>query len=429
MQPTPAPGDASPAPPVGRRGFLQFAGGSLAAGLGGTLPPAAGAVETGRIAFPPIDAPTEPPKKPKPPPLPESRRVGFALVGLGRLTVDELLPAFGRTRYAKPVALVSGDRAKALTIARQYGIPERSVHDYAGYDRLADDASVQAVYIVLPNSMHAEFTVRGAKAGKHVLCEKPMATSVAECRQMIDACRAAGRKLMIAYRSQYEPMNRAIVKMVQEQRLGKLKEFVSVNSQHQGDPEQWRLKRALAGGGALPDIGLYCLNGIRFLSGEEPVEVIGHTWATPGDARFREVEESVQFVLRFPSGLVATCSSGYASHKSQFLRLNGERGWAEMNPAYAYRGNKLRTAMVEGGREVTTEPAIDPGDQFAHEIDHFARCILDGVDPHTPGEEGLQDHRVMEAIYASAKSGRPVGLTAPPGPTRGPAPTEDDLAG
>ncbi len=140
--------------------------------------------------------------------------------------------------------------------------------DYASFDRLADLPAVQVVYIVLPNSMHAEYTVRAARAGKHVLCEKPMANSVAECRQMIDACRAAERKLMIAYRSQYEPMDRMIATMARAGRFGALREFTAMNGQNQGDPAQWRLKRALAGGGSLPDVGLYCVNAARFMSGE-----------------------------------------------------------------------------------------------------------------------------------------------------------------
>ena len=412
-----------------RRLFLRAAGGSLAAGWAAASPhAAAAALDTGRIAFPPITGSTERPEKGKPLPLPREQRVGFAIVGLGRLAVEELLPAFGPSRLARPVALVSGDRAKAHALAQRHGIEERSVYDYANFDRIADDPAVQVVYIVLPNSMHAEFTLRAAKAGKHVLCEKPMSNTVAEARQMIDACRAAGRKLMVAYRSQYEPMDRQIVSWVREGRLGALREFTAFNGQLQGDPKQWRLKKALAGGGALPDIGLYCLNAARFMSGEEPVEVIGHTYATPGDARFREVEETANFTLRFPGGLIAQCGSSYGTHESKFLRLSGSLGWAEMNPAFQYDGLKLRLGTVEAGRNTVTEPSIEAGNQFTHEIDHMARCVIEGTEPHTPGEEGLQDMRVMEAIYRSAETGRSVRLDPLARPTRGPEPNPIDLA-
>ncbi|MBB3221839.1 Gfo/Idh/MocA family protein [Pseudoduganella umbonata] len=404
-----------------RRDFLRYVG-TLAALSTPALH--AGASEKDKVEFPPIYDKSEKPEKTEPPADPWNERVGIALVGLGRITVNEMLPALAQCRHAKPVALVTGDRAKGLKIAHQYNIPESAVLDYKDYDRLAQMPDVQGVYLGLPNHMHLEYTVRAARAGKHVLCEKPMANSVAECRQMIDACRKAGRKLMIAYRSQYEPMDRALAGMVREKKLGALKEFVSVNSQNMGDPQHWRLKRALAGGGALPDIGLYCINAARFLSGEEPNEVIGNIWSTPGDARFREVEESCQFILRFPSGFIASCSTSYAAHKSQHFRLNGAQGWAEMNPAYAYRGLKLTVSRVVDGKEQATDIQVEEKNQFALEMDHFAQCIQQDREVHTPGEEGLQDQRIMEAIYESARTRRAVKLT-PPGRTRGPEPQQE----
>jgi predicted dehydrogenase len=404
-----------------RRDFLRYMG-TLAALSAPALQAAAN--EKDKISFPPIDARTEKPEKTEPPADPMNERVGIAIVGLGRIAVNEMLPAFAQSKHAKPVALVSGDRAKALKIAHQYNIPESAVLDYKDYDRLASMPEVQGVYIALPNSMHAEYTVRAARAGKHVLCEKPMANSVAECQQMIEACRKAGKKLMIAYRSQYEPLDRALVKMVKDKKLGALKEFISVNSQNMGDPQHWRLKRALAGGGALPDVGLYCINAARFLSGEEPNEVIGNVWSTPGDARFREVEESCQFILRFPSGFMASCSTSYAAHKSQFFRLNGAEAWAEMNPAYAYHGLKLKVSRVLDAREQASDIQIEEKNQFTAELDHFAQCIQQNKDVHTPGEEGLQDQRIMEAIYESARTHRPVKLSAP-GKTRGSEPQQE----
>ena len=402
-----------------RRDFLRYVG-TLAAL---SSPVVAGAAEKDKVTFPPIETRTEKPEKTEPPGDPWNERVGIAIVGVGRISVNEMLPAFAQSKHAKPVALVSGDRAKALKIARQYNIPESAVLDYKDYDRLAQMPEVQGVYIALPNSMHAEYTIRAARAGKHVLCEKPMANTVAECQSMIEACRSAKRKLMIAYRRQYSPLDRALVKMIREKKLGELREFISVNSQNMGAPQHWRLKRALAGGGPLPDVGLYCISEARFLSGEEPSEVIGHTWSTPGDARFREVEESCQFTLRFPSGFTATCTTGYSSHKSQMFRLNGASAWAEMSPAYAYEGNQLRVSRVEQGREQASELQIEEGNQFARELDHFAQCVRKDKEPHTPGEEGLHDQRIIEAIYESARTKRPVKLTAP-GRTRGPEPEE-----
>jgi predicted dehydrogenase len=402
-----------------RRDFLRYVG-SIAALSAPALHAAAS--DKNRIEFPPIFDKSEKPEQTEPPGDAWEERVGVAIVGLGRIAINEMLPAFQQSKHAKVVALVTGDREKGLKIARQYHIPESAVLDYKDYDKLAAMSDVQSVYIALPNNLHAEYTVRAARAGKHVLCEKPMANSVAECKQMIEACRKAGRQLMIAYRSQYESLDRALVKMIRDKKLGALKEFNSVNSQNMGDPGHWRLKKALAGGGALPDIGLYCINAARFLSGEEPNEVMGNVWSTPGDARFREVEESCQFILRFPSGLMATCSTSYSAHKSQMLRVNGFEAWAEMDPGYAYHGNKLRVTRVVDGKEQTSEIQAGNKNQFTLMIDHFANCIQNNKDVHTPGEEGLQDQRIMDAIYESARTRRAVKLTPPPGKTRGPEP-------
>jgi predicted dehydrogenase len=370
------------------------------------------------------DVQTEEPEKAPGPFEPMDRRVGFAIVGLGRLSIDEILPAFGSSKLCKPVALVSGDSEKAGKIAEQYGIKRTSIYSYANYEQLAHNPEVKVIYIVLPNGMHEEYVVRGAKSGKHILCEKPMANSVAECERMIAACKAAIVLLMIAYRQQYEPNNRAIVKMVKEAKLGTVRSFIATNTQNQGDPTQWRLNRKLAGGGCLPDVGLYCLNAARFLTGEEPEEVFGYVVQPHDDPRFKEVEATCNFSLRFPSGLVAGCNSGYAGHHSQMLRLEGSDAWAELEPAFGYHGMKLRTSRFVDGREMVMEPTIADKDQFALDMDHFAACVTENRQPHTPGEEGLQDQRLMEAIYESAGSGRAIKVARPAGATRGPDPSD-----
>ncbi len=435
------PADSSPETPhgaLGRRQFLQGAGGLLAAA--GLSPLAAAAQESVQqkvqtktqapngqdfVQLSQIhDTQTDAPENAPGPFEPADKRVGFAIVGLGRLSIYQILPAFGRSKLCKPVALVSGEPEKAAKIAGQYGIKPSSLYTYANYDQLAQNPEVQVIYIVLPNSMHMEYTLRGAKAGKHILCEKPMATDPAECEKMIAACTSAKVKLMIAYRQQYEPMNREIVKMVKSGKLGTLRSFIATNSQNQGDPTQWRQKRALAGGGCLPDVGLYCLNAARFWSNEEPVEVFGQTVQPAGDPRFTEVEAGCNFTLRFPSGLLASCNTSYAAHRSQWARLEGSESWAELQPAFAYTGIKLRASRLLEGHETVMEPNIEEKDQFAAELDHMAECVLKNQQPHTPGEEGLQDHRLMAAIYESARTGRAVNVKPPTTPTRGPEPSE-----
>jgi predicted dehydrogenase len=177
----------------------------------------------------------------------------------------------------------------------------------------------------------------------------------------------------------------------------------------------------MAGGGPLPDVGIYAINAARFVSGEEPISVVGQTYQAVGDARFREVETSVQFLLKFPSGFTAAASASYDSHRSQFMRVDGNEGWAELNPAFAYQGLQLRLAKRQGDHDAVAQVVIDPKDQFATELDHMAECVLTARTPHTPGEEGEQDLKIIEAIYRSAASGTAVSLSAPPQPTRGPA--------
>jgi predicted dehydrogenase len=357
-----------------------------------------------------IHGPSEQDEKAPGPFLAGDERVGFAIVGLGRLSIDQVLPAFGGSKYAKPVALVSGDRDKAMKLAPQYGIKQASVYDYASFERLSENPEVKVIYIVLPNVMHAEYVLRGAKTGKHILCEKPMATSSREAEQMIAGCSQANVKLMIAYRQQYEPHNEALRKLVEQGKLGQVRGFIASNSQQQGDPTQWRLKKALAGGGCLPDVGLYCLNASRFLSGQEPVEVFATIYQPKDDPRFKEVEASCSFALKFPSGYIATCTTSYDVHKSAFLRMEGTTAWAELSPAFGYHGNKLTWSHLQDGGEIQVTPQIEEKDQFALEMDHFCECILEDKTPRTPGEEGLRDHRIMEAIYESAASGRAVRL-------------------
>lgn len=411
-----------------RRGMLRTTGAgavaALAAACSRPAPVTELVGEPGPTKLPPLLAPSEAEKNEIAPSLPPEKRLGVAIVGLGRLSLQQILPAFGSTRLCKVAALVSGDAAKAKQVGAQYGVNAKNLLDYASYDRLADLADVDLVYVVLPNSMHAEYTIRAAKAGKHVLCEKPMANSVADCQQMIDACTAAKKKLMIAYRMQYEPYNREVIRLARSGALGKLKSFEASNGQAQGDPKQWRLKAALAGGGALPDVGIYCLNAARYLSGEEPVEVQAMLHSTPDDPRFAEVEEQVNFNLRFPSGFTASCFTSYSVHDSKRYRLLGSSGWAEMDPAFPYVGQALRVSRKHEGEEHDTleQPKLQAKNQFALELDHLADCVLKDRRPHTPGEEGLQDMRIIAAIYEAAKTGGTVKLTAVPGvdPFRGP---------
>ena len=375
---------------LSRRGFLQATGATLAVTSLGTHAPEPAAAQVPDVKLP----------------EPRGRQIGFALVGLGSLAINQLMPAFARARHAKLVALVSGRPEKANHLAQIYGVDSKNIYGYDNYDRLADNPAIDVVYVVLPNSMHAEYTVRALKAGKHVLCEKPMANTPAECEQMIAAARAANRKLMIGYRLRYEPHNQALIAYAKDTADGPTRLILADAGFNIGDPKQWRLRRNMAGGGSLMDIGIYALNAARYLTAEEPVAVHAMMHSTPGDPRFAEVEENITFQLRFPSGILANCSSSYGVGVNRF-RVAKPRGSAELDPALSYTG--LRMRMFRGGG--VEERILPQRDHFAAEMDHLSECILKGTEPLTPGEEGLKDLRVMMAIYEAAKSGKRIDLT------------------
>ena len=337
-------------------------------------------------------------------PEPPGRKLGWAIVGLGSLAINQILPAFARSEKSKVVAFVSGSPEKARKLALRYGVEARNIYDYQTYDRLADNPEVDVVYVVLPNGMHAEYTIRAHKAGKHVLCEKPMANTPADCQAMIDAARAASRKLMVAYRVRYEPFNQEMIRMAREQELGPVKVVVADHGFNIGDPKQWRLKKDLAGGGSLMDIGIYSLQAARYVTGEEPVELTALSHTTPGDERFKEVEETINFQLRFPSGALANCTSSYGYAGQNRYRVIATRGWFELEPATSYSGLRMK---VRKGNAVE-ERTLPVRDHFAMEMDHLSQCVMDGKDPLTPGEEGLRDLTLMMAIYEAARTGKTV---------------------
>lgn len=329
------------------------------------------------------------------------RPLGYAVVGIGQLTRGEVIPAFTQTKHSRLTGFVSGDPKKAARFARQYGVPEKNIYNYQNYDRMAANPDIDVVYIALPNNMHAEYTIRAARAGKHVLCEKPMANSARDCDRMIEACRRAGKKLMVAYRLQYEPNNLKAARIIRDGEIGKLKFIDAQFSFNIGDPTQWRLKKAMAGGGPLVDIGIYCIQAAKYLSGEEPVSVAAHAWTTD-PVKFREVEENITFTLHFPSGLAANCYSSYGMNGLNEYRALGTKGGVEMGPAYSYRDLRLHAWKQSNTPEDRTLPEQN---QFAAEIDRLSLDIAEDRNPKASGEMGLQDVKIITAIYQAAESG------------------------
>jgi predicted dehydrogenase len=339
-------------------------------------------------------------------PDPPGKKLGWAIVGLGSLSINQILPAFAKCEHTKVVALVSGHPDKANKLALRYGVNPQNIYNYQNYDSIKDNPEVDIIYVVLPNSMHAEYTVRGLQAGKHVLTEKPMAVSPAECQQMIDAGRKADRKLMVAYRCRYEPYNQEAIRVARSHELGTTKVVLADAGFNIGDPKQWRLKKDMAGGGSLMDIGIYALQAARYLLGEEPVEVSAMMYSTPGDPRFKEVEEAINFQLRFPSGVLANCTSSYGYAWQSHYRLVTSDGWLEMDPATSYSGLRMRVHKDN----ITEEKELPVVDHFAAEMDHMSQCVMENRQPLTPGEEGLRDLTIMTALYQAAMTGKAVKL-------------------
>jgi predicted dehydrogenase len=356
--------------------------------------------------------------------LPPEKRVGWAIVGLGDFGTKQIIPNFADCQRSRLVALVSGDRAKADRYAAQYGVKNQNIYNYQNFDRIRDNPEIDVVYIILPNGMHHEYTIRGFQAGKNVMCEKPMANTVKECEEMIATGRKANKKLMIAYRAQYEPFNLAAIEKCRNGELGRLKTIVADHGRNlnpQEKRDQWRMNKKLAGGGSLYDIGIYSLNAARYLAGEEPIEISAQVFSTPDDPRFKEVEENVNFTLKFPSGVLANCTSSYGYQEVKRYRAFGDKAWLELDPAtdyYKHRmlvGRKNEQASEENKtapKFLIEEQEIQEGNQFAAEIDHLSECIQENKQPKTPGEEGLQDVRLMQLIYQAAREGRTIKVPA-----------------
>ena len=372
-----------------RRGFIGTAG---VIGLGALTANASDE----RIPLAPPD------KQPANLPVPSAptKTAGWAIVGLGQLALGEIMPAFDECSLSRPTALVSGHRDKAEKVAKACGIDPQHIYSYDDYDRLKDDDAIDAVYIVLPNSMHAEYSVRGLKAGKHVLCEKPMSVTVAEAEQMVAAAAEAQRELMIAYRLRYEPFNKKAIELCRNGHVGQVQTISASNCQVVQAPNI-RLSREL-GGGPLGDVGVYCLNAARYLTGEEPVEVTAMSFQPKVDPRFREVPASVAWTMRFPSGVIATCDCSFNAAESRRYRVQGTEGYLQLDPAYNYEGLQLVTMK----QKQESEHHLSPVNHFAAEMDHFSECILHDKAPLTPGEEGLADMRVMAAIEEAAVTGK-----------------------
>jgi predicted dehydrogenase len=336
--------------------------------------------------------------------------VGYAVIGLGGFAQGAILPGFRHSEKAKLVALVSGDRSKAKRLATKFHAG--TFYTYEELPACFSNPQVEAVYIATNNGSHAHYAVQAANAAKHVLCEKPMANSVEECRQMLAACRASDVRLMIAYRKYFEPSSLELKKLITSGRLGRLKYIHSafgIVLRAWGKAGAWHLDPKLSGGGALPDVGVYCVNTIRWLVGEEPLEASAYQWTTDPET-FSKVDENIAFRLNFPHGLVTQATSSFSAAQSSFLQVHGEKGWAALNPAYPW--DEERCLFGKTG-DRWFEKKFKVIDELSVELDAFADSIRRKREPEPNGVQGMRDVAVMEAIYQSAREGRTVPITMP----------------
>ena len=331
------------------------------------------------------------------------KKLGVALVGLGYYATHKIRPALLETDYCELKGIVTGTPAKEQEWIDKYGVERKHIYNYENFDRIGDNADIDIVYVVLPNAMHADYIIRAARAGKHVICEKPFDTTVKKSAAAVDYCHKMGKLLQIGYRCQYDPVHQEFMRIGREKDLGALKSIRSAHSFYGVHNDNWRFtNKALAGGGPLMDVGVYSIQAARYGTGLEPVAVSARTFNTFPNL-MDGMEETMTFSLEFPGDVVANITTSYAA-RGNFIEVSAEQGNYGLGPAFGYDGAELN---IKG--EKKSLPKIN---QQAAQMDAFARNILDNTPVVADGEDGLQDMRIVEALYKSArKNGKRIKLS------------------
>lgn len=350
----------------------------------------------------PIDAAAEKVNDPRRQTLPaEEKKLGIALVGLGTYSTAQLGPALTETEYCHLSGVVSGNAEKREQWRLKYKLKHTNLYSYEDFDSIAANREIDIVYITLPNALHAEYVIRAARVGKHVICEKPLATNVDDCHRMIEACREAGVRLSMGYRLHFDPYNQEMMRLGQQKVMGPINHVIARHCMDVGDQKQWRLNQALAGGGPLMDLGIYCVQGALYTVGELPIGVKAKFIPKTDPEKFPDVEEAIEWEMMFPEGASARCKCSYSENEN-CLRAETISGWFELKPAFLYNG--LKGSTSEGPMMITSL------NQQAAQMDDFALCIQNNAETRVPGEMGLRDVEILMAIYDSARSGKTVDL-------------------
>jgi len=326
------------------------------------------------------------------------KKLGWALVGLSRLSEKDIGPALLKTKHARLAGLVTGTPEKAVAWQEKYGVEDSGVYDYDSFDKVIDNPDIDVVYIVLPNSMHKEYVLRAAKAGKHVYVEKPMAITPEDCREMITACEDAGVKLGVAYRLQFEPHHVEAMRFAREKVFGEVKHIDAGFGFRMKGAGQWRLKKEY-GGGALLDVGVYAIQGIRYLMEEEPETVCALEVKTDEEL-FAEVDETISCTMKFASGRTANLFTSFNLSGYNRMTAFAEKGRFGMDPCFGIRGQAGWTSNPK------IPLSFPKTDHFTDQMDLFSKAIIEGKEWKVDGSEGLKDHLVMDAIFKSIASGK-----------------------
>lgn len=330
----------------------------------------------------------------------EKRKLGIALVGLGAYAGGQLAPALQQTEHCYLAGIVTGSPSKIPEWKEKYNIPDKNIYNYENFDSIKDNPDIDIIYVVLPNSMHAEYTIRAAQAGKHVICEKPMAITVEDCDRMIEACNKANVRLSIGYRLHFDPFHHEMIRLAKEKVFGELT-GLSSSFGFKAAAGIWRLNKELAGGGPLMDLGIYSVQGFCYLTGMEPIAVTAQEGPKTDLEKFSEVEESLTWEFEMPNGLRAKGKTSYSENMND-LRAEAENGWFELSPAFNYGGLK--------GETTTGKMEIQPVFQQAKQMDDFALAIRDNRPSPVPGEMGRRDVRLLQAIYEAMRTGKRIEL-------------------
>ncbi len=335
----------------------------------------------------------------------EPKKLGVALVGLGNYSTHQLAPALLHTQHCKLTAIVTGTPEKAAKWSTQYNIPQKNIYNYQNFDQIINNPDIDIVYVVLPNAMHAEYTIRAAQAGKHVICEKPMAMNVQECKAMIEACQKNKVKLSIGYRLYFEPHHLEMRRLGTQKIYGSIKMVESSLGFSMADPNVWRLNKALGGGGAIMDLGVYCIQGARRTIGELPGSVSAQGFVLDKTI-FKEIYEGMTFQMNFPGGAICNSTTTYSSYIDRLHATTGYR-WYTLQPSYNATGAKGEYNNEKTQPFVFKTKAYQQIDQ----LDDFVECIRTNRTSAASGEEGWIDLKIIEAIKQSADTGRKIDLS------------------